>query len=427
MVKITRRQFLKKSATIGAYACCAAAYGRIGAKNVFAQSLGGSGRTLVLINQFGGADPLHSFSIPYSVSAYYDRRPTIAIAAGSLLNLNGAIGMNTALGGGTNSIHDLFLNGDVVVVQGTGDPRNTQSHFTAQEHMSRGIVAGTGVSDGRGWIGRLGDLYFQDAPFNTFGINVGQLTDFNSSRTTNRPVVTPSLGSYSFSNDSTPNPTGADFSRDNQYRRQVARALLSSSGANSTERKRSVRLAQQAFHDGTVTVATVNAQTVGTFPGNSPGPFLRDTARIVRYGLGTKVCYGGVGGWDDHADLVNSQAGNLARLNAAVQAFATDMKTAGKWNDVVICIFSEFGRNTYENASGGTDHGWGGTMLLIGGAVQGGVLGVTPSDTQIRTKEWINVDIDFRSVFSRLVTWLGYNPVPVFPESYTDTPMTLFA
>ncbi len=426
MKNISRRDFLKGSLAYGACACCAAAWGPLRPQNVFAQSAGGNGRTAVFLNQFGGADPLNSFSVPYTIAGYYDRRPTIAHPANTVLDLNGVIGFNPVLGGGANTLHDLYLAGDVAVIQGVGDPQNTRSHFTAQENMSRGVTTNSAI-ESRGWIGRMGDLYFPDQPFNTFGIGVGQMTDFRSNRTTNQPVVTPNLSGYAFSNDTTANPTGVDFSRDNQFRRNIMRGFLGTSSSGLTDREKSVRIAEQAFHDGTATIAAVNAQTVGTFTGTTPGPFFRDSARLVRYGLGTKVSYGGIGGWDDHSALLTSQATNLGRVNTAVRDFAADMKAAGKWDQVVICIFSEFGRNTFENASGGCDHGWGGTMLLVGGGVNGGVYGATPSDNELRTRPWVYGDVDFRSVFSRIVAWLGFNPSPVFPESYTDTPLALFA
>lgn len=426
MSNISRRQFLKGTLAYGACACCSAAWGPLRAQPVFAQSSGGNGRTAIFLNQFGGADPLNSFSVPYTIAGYYDRRPTIAHAAPSVLNLNGVIGFHPGLGGGANFLHDLYQAGDVAVVQGVGDPLNTGSHFTAQENMSRGMISNS-VLESRGWIGRLGDLYFPDQAFNTFGIGVGQMTDFRSNRTANQPVVTPNLSGYAFSNDTTANPSGVDFSRDNQYRRNIARSFLNTDPPNLSTREQSVRIAEKAFHDGTATIAAVNAQAVGSFTGNAPGPYFRDCARLVRYGLGTKVCYGGIGGWDDHSNLLASQATNLSRVNQAVHDFAADMKTAGKWDNVVICIFSEFGRNTFENASGGLDHGWGGTMVLIGGGVNGGVYGATPSDNEIRTKPWVDGDIDFRSVFSRIVAWLGFNPSPVFAESYTDTSLALFA
>ena len=85
----------------------------------------------------------------------------------------------------------------------------------------------------------------------------------------------------------------------------------------------------------------------------------------------------------------------------------------------MICIFSEFDRNTFENDSGGTDHGWGSAMVVMGGAVTGGVFGATPTAAEIANQPWIYEDVDFRNVLAKIIDWLGFNPDPVFPESYS--------
>ncbi len=408
MKAITRRDFLKYTLGGAACACCPAAWGRLGENYVYAQSMSGLGRTAVYFNQFGGNDPLNSFMIPYTRGAYYEIRPTLSIAANTVLPMAGGVGLNPALTG----IHALYQAGDVAVIQGVGDPIGTRSHFTSQEIFSKGI-SDIDTMESRGWIGRLGDLYFDNIQFNTLGLGVGQQTDFVANRAKNRPMVSSRLSNFGFEEDWT-------GERDNTYRLRTIAKLLSKSKAISP-REKSARDSTRALHLSVEQLEDVVSSYSGalTYPNSGPGNFFREVAMVAEYGLGTQVVYGGMGGWDNHSDQRNSQNGLLASLNSAVTVFANDLKRMGKWNDVVLCIFTEFGRNTFENASHGTDHGWGGAMVLIGGAVKGGVYGATMTDNELRNEPWVIQDIDFRNVFAKSISWLGYNPDPVFPEAYS--------
>ena len=83
---------------------------------------------------------------------------------------------------------------------------------------------------------------------------------------------------------------------------------------------------------------------------------------------------------------------------------------------------SEFGRRVAENGTGGTDHGHGNVMLLLGGPVRGGrVAGRWPGLGREALFEGQDLAIttDFRDVFAELVTQhLGAPPAAlsrIFP------------
>ena len=81
-------------------------------------------------------------------------------------------------------------------------------------------------------------------------------------------------------------------------------------------------------------------------------------------------------------------------------------------------VFSEFGRRNFENGSGGTDHGAGQTMLLTGGAVQGGTFGSDLVASDIRDQSNLPMEVDFRQVFSEVIAnHLGHDASPVFPDT----------
>jgi len=79
------------------------------------------------------------------------------------------------------------------------------------------------------------------------------------------------------------------------------------------------------------------------------------------------------GGWDHHAELLNTQRGMLQILDGALYAFQKSLEALGLANDVITFTCSDFGRTLRSNGQG-TDHAWSGNQLVLGGPVQGGVI-----------------------------------------------------
>ena len=88
-----------------------------------------------------------------------------------------------------------------------------------------------------------------------------------------------------------------------------------------------------------------------------------------------------LGGFDTHSDLIEDFSANMADLNGCVESFVKEIKrTPGLWDGVAITTLSDFGRTITSNGIG-TDHGWGGNHILLGGGVSGGKIhGHYPDD-----------------------------------------------
>jgi uncharacterized protein (DUF1501 family) len=133
-------------------------------------------------------------------------------------------------------------------------------------------------------------------------------------------------------------------------------------------------------------------------------------AQIILKDLGTKIFYVQLGGFDTHANQANTQAKLLGQLGDGLAAFFTDVKNAGRADDLLVVTFSEFGRRARENASKGTDHGAAGTMFVLGGRVRGGFHGVLPSLANLDSGD-LKYTVDFRSVYATLLqNWLATDP-----------------
>ena len=153
--------------------------------------------------------------------------------------------------------------------------------------------------------------------------------------------------------------------------------------------------------------------------------------------IGTKVFWVQTGGYDTHASQGVNQANgtyatNMGTLGDSVLAFYNDIKNQGLLNDTVVLLFSEFGRRISENGSQGTDHGAGGVMMALGGAVNGGIYGTAatldtdPNNPTLENNAGdVRYETDFRSVYARVIdNWLGANSVTLLGSDYRKGSLT---
>ena len=85
-----------------------------------------------------------------------------------------------------------------------------------------------------------------------------------------------------------------------------------------------------------------------------------------------------VGGFDSHHDLTSTMTNNMPGIDCAIGKFKEEMKDQNRWDDVAVVTLSDFGR-TLTSSGKGTDHAWGGNMIMTGGKVKGGQIhGGTP-------------------------------------------------
>jgi uncharacterized protein (DUF1501 family) len=85
-----------------------------------------------------------------------------------------------------------------------------------------------------------------------------------------------------------------------------------------------------------------------------------------------------VGGYDTHQTLLTSHGNLVTELNNSLKAFHDTLQALNVWDEVVTFTASDFNRtltaNNTDATKAGSDHGWGGHALVMGGAVHGGDL-----------------------------------------------------
>lgn len=418
---ITRREFVKGGVTAFTVGFAAPQF-----LSELAIAQGQSRRNLVVLYLSGGNDALSTL-IPYTDPQYYARRPVLAIPAANVLQIGSdssgrPLGLHSRLAG----LRNIFNAGRLAIIQRTGYPNSSRSHFQGTDIWS---TADPASPQGAGWLGRYLD---------TLPSPVDPLTAWATVRETPRTLLARTVGVPSI-----PNPQQYAFASPNagtdaQLGRQVATQMASHLPVDLPHLAFVNATAQAAFAtlDRVAQVATYTPTT--TYPNNGLGQALRAVAGAMVRGIGTRVFWVQTGGFDTHAGQ-NTNLGNgtynslMTTLNGALTAFYTDLVNQGLFDDTLVLQFSEFGRRINENGSAGTDHGAAGLMLAMGGGVRGGLYGTaadlraaSDNPTLENNGNDVRYETDFRSVYATVIDrWLGADSRAILGQDFRGGPSFL--
>ena len=388
-----------------------------------ARAQGRSRRNLVVLYLSGGNDGLSTL-IPYTDAQYYARRPTLGIPAASVLQIGtdsagNALGLNPRL----TDLRTIFNAGRLALIQRTGYPNSSRSHFQGTDIWSTGDPASP---QNMGWLGR----YLDRLPS-----PVDPLTAWSTVRETPRTLLARTVGVPSIANVTEYAFSSPNGGADAQFARQAATRIASHVPVDQPHLAFVNSTAQAAFVtlDRVAQVATY-VPTV-TYPINGFGQALQMVAGAISRGVGTSIFWVQTGGYDTHSgqntNVANGSYNTLmTTLNGGIFAFYRDMLNQGLLNDTLILQFSEFGRRISENGSSGTDHGAASLMMAIGGSVRGGIYGTaanlriaSDNPTLENSSQDIRFETDFRSVYARILdNWLGSDSAAVLGGNFRNGP-----
>lgn len=347
-----------------------------------------TGGKLIVIMLRGAVDGLNVV-VPYADASYAQLRPTIGLARpgveGGVIDLDGFFGLHPALA----DLQPLWAAKKLAFIHASGSPDPTRSHFDAQDYLESGTPGKKSTPDG--WLNRLvAALPGLQTP--TRAISIGPAAP----RILAGRLVTTNLaaGTAGTRPDLLDRPDVGDaFGALYKGSSRLAQ-VYEDARASHREIMAASKSGEDALADG-------GAPLPNGFPGDAAR-----LARLMRRDANIDVAFMALGGWDTHAaqGAAKGQLANrLAPLGRGLSILARDLGPA--FDDTTIVVMSEFGRTARENGNGGTDHGHGNVMWLLGGRVAGGrVHGKWPGLDAAALHEGRDLAIttDFRSVLMQV-------------------------
>ena len=342
---------------------------------------------LVAITLYGGNDGLNTL-IPYSDSLYFSSRPDISYPVEKLLKLDSSLALNPSMGG----IKTLWDEKKVAIIRGVGYPKPDRSHFSSMAKWQTGNPL-SHISTG--WLGRWIDTQPTDP---MLAISLGS-------------VLPPLLAGAKKSGSAL--PLGGLIIPSGQLAMDCAQ-LSSPSPSDSKLMALAANTMKNLFNisdsitpilkknvpGSPVELPTINGGNAGGDTNLSQQ--LDVVAKLIDAGAPTRVWSVSLGGFDTHANEANAQAALLGVVSDSISRFMTQLKSTTRSRDVVVMVYSEFGRRVVGNASQGTDHGTSGPMFVIGDKIKGGFYGDQPSLSKLVDGD-LAVTTDFRSVYATIL------------------------
>jgi uncharacterized protein (DUF1501 family) len=317
-----------------------------------------SSKKFIVILLRGGVDGLNVVA-PYGDPTYYSVRPSIALAKPGTnygaLDLDGYFGLHPAL----SQLMPLWKSKQLAFVHSSGSPDPTRSHFDAQDFMESGVPGEKFISTG--WLNRLLTLLpSKNSPVQaiSFGPILPRIfsgpapvaTIDNGAKGTQLPIDHPTI-SQAFREM---------YAGRNDY--------LSKTFDEAMSAHQTINKALEPKPD----MEQIAANRGAPLPKNFRG-FGTQLANLFNKDASIQVAFMDLGGWDTHVNQ-GAGAGQLAGHLSTLGNGLSDLITAigPMFKNTTIVVMSEFGRTAHENGNGGTDHGHGNVMWLLGGQLAGG-------------------------------------------------------
>ena len=360
---------------------------------------------LVVLQLSGGNDYLNTV-IPYTDSRYRDYRPTVGIPEDDVLRIDDKLGFHPSMG----PIRDMYEQGNVAIIHGVGYENSPRSHFRSMDiwHTCEPDTLGT-----EGWLGRVIRDMDPNKENVVTGVSFGP-SMFRAMVVPGVPVATvDDLENYGLLTG-----ISEQQQRDkilSRYRRLYAPTIgsgpvmdfLGHTGLDALKGADILKVAPERYS------STVE------YADSSISKKLKGIAQIHLADLGTRIFYCDHGSFDSHSNQLGMHATLWTEVSEAIQDFFDDLREHDAADNVIMFIFSEFGRRSHDNGSG-TDHGAAGAAFVIGDAVNGGQHGEYPS-TRLEDMQQGDLvpNTDFRGVYSTILEdWLGLDAKPIVEGTF---------
>jgi len=364
---------------------------------------------LVVVQLSGGNDYINTV-IPYNNSLYRDNRKAVSIGDNHIIQIDKTYGIPNYLA----PMKEFWDEGNLAILHGVGYLDSPRSHFRSMDiwHTCEPDKVGT-----EGWLGRVVREFDPKKENVVTAVSFGPCL-FRALSVPGVPVacVAGTLESYGF----LPGITNQEqrlamlerFAR--MYKPEPGSGVMEYMGTTGLDSLKGADILK---------VAPGRYKSDVKYPNTSIAKKLKGIAQVHFADLGTRVFYCDQASYDTHAGQNPLHAQLWTELTQALEAFMTDLRTHNRSDNVVVLIFSEFGRRVRDNGSG-TDHGAAGVTFVLGDHVKGGHYGDMPSLEDAKLVQGdLNPNMDFRGIYSTVLEkWLRLDAKPIVNGSFEQPP-----
>jgi len=380
-------------------------------------------RALVCINLAGGNDSFNML-IPTNAAqyaAYSNARGDLALDRSNLIDLKGqtATGRSYSVHPGMPELQALYDKGEVAFVANVGALNRPLSGAELQSDIALGpqqLLSHTGQINHwqtcssqsvSGWGGRTADLLQHILPSSDMPISIAMSgANIFQLGTKTLPYNYEFQKTHSLRSQ---RPVGVDFDFLTSQLAKTAYRNLHGASSNWPTNEITIDTKQSIGQQGKWT--DLNAQFASDDFSQQLSKVARMISEVDPLKTGRQIFYVSFSGWDHHHQLLANQSIMLPALSQGLLSFRNALTELGMLKNVATFTASEFGRSLTSNGSG-SDHGWGGHQLIMGGGVKGArVYGHYPELSSLNP---LNIghgvyapSTSNEEYFSELAMWLG--------------------
>ena len=353
-------------------------------------------KVVVVLQLNGGNDGLNTV-IPIRNDIYFKSRPKLAIAKDAALAITSEVGLHPAL----DSFKNLFDDGSLSILNNVGYPNPDRSHFRSMDIWQTASHSHEYLHTG--WLGRYLDNQCVGCDKPTQALEIDDMLSLAMKGELQKGLAFRDPRKlYSSSNE--------------KYYKEIVDA--------SHQHEEPVAYLYKTMRDTLHSADYIFEQSKlhpskHTYPATQLGKNLKTIASLILSDINTRVYYVSLGSFDTHINQAGQQQRLFTEMNNAIRSFTDDLKANGRFEDVLLMTFSEFGRRVAQNASNGTDHGTANNMFLVsGGLKQKGILNEMPNLSDLENGD-LKHSIDFKQVYATILNkWLGSKDEEILGAKY---------
>ena len=356
---------------------------------------------VVVVLQLTGGNDYMNTVIPYTDPRYRDNRPAVGVAEDRILPISDKIGFHPEM----VPMKRLYDQGKVAIIHGVGYQNSPRSHFRSMDiwHTCEPDKLGT-----EGWLGRA------TRELDPNKENVVTTVSFGPSLP--RALALPGVPVACVDDLDTFGmlPTITETGQRSKILDRFTRLYSPTIGSGFVMDYLSQTGLDSLKAADILKVAPVQYSSTVEYPDTPLARKLRGVAQVHLAGLGTRVLYCDHGSFDSHSNQVGMHDKLWHDVSNAVESFFDDLREHDAGDNVIMLLFTEFGRRVHDNGSG-TDHGAAGAAFVIGEGIKGGEYGEYPS-TNLEDLEQGDLvpNLDFRGLYSTILEdWMGLDANPL--------------